>query len=1034
MNAVAVYTMSENDNEAPDHHTRKHKRSFSLTKEHVRQFNSSSQDSLSQDDTGSDAESADVFASLGANILPWHRATVASKESTESARKIRKLSEESTVVFKELSDMTKQVYESFSSQEAILQTSYKNTRFYMIENFVSTEMLKYELLLKDLREGSNLKLSEEVDIKFSTDVDTQVKLEELRDQKIADIKTTWLMKIIKAGEDFNNKSSLVRSMFRSCNNFFNELNVMEFQYLAKKHIREVAKQAILNKLKNGENQSLGLTDRLNEIETFQQKELQTIKYHDLKEIYVRMLKKEWSAMDNHLTMLETLYQMLYRIYVDVMNMKIRHTHDWYSFRERQDKSKSEVLERLKESCFAEFQDRKDDEREVELREVKRSAEEDREQRLKSFDDAEAVVSSELVFGITMKKNKNLCLIDDTSSEGTFDMHSDDIADVQNGKNEAFLKLIHQRMQIKSLIEAKYKALLSKEVTTRQHNERLHLDANRKRERDYLKQNMEQYFTKEKELENRIQLFLTEEKAAIDTLRFTQIKNLESVVETQELYIHNVRDKDSHMMHASSKQRTGQPDAPVKNENMIAAHIFHEVRNATASILCLGENLREDPTALFDILNEQSDICKYVLDVCNDMIDISKLKDVGHRLHKNTINISHLFDTVIRIQGVRAQPGVTIVKQVDSEFSEVVTDRKLLLQLMVNLTSNACKFTSVGSITFYSSVIITDGVKRLKVGVADTGKGVRQDINEKVNSNSKLREEFLETHSEQSTSTADYTMTEYSIRNSGYGLYLASTVAAVLGSKLKVISPVNIDSNADGIPVHEGCPGSFFYIVLPLYERPRSISTEPASTHRHWKFCPSGSMKVLIVDDQKLLRQAMILIFNKLCQTCDDLTVTIDTACSGEEALRMMESREYHFISMDEFYDNTMLYKNVPFEAGSSIEYPSLVFTKDAAVNKTRYLEFTKTKERFVILATDGKLLGTEAIRAMDKGNNPIIVSCTGSDMVDSPYMLKKPYDIHRLRKLFEDNYLDFIRDGSVFADGDCLRKSKDLILYQIKDD
>ena len=51
----------------------------------------------------------------------------------------------------------------------------------------------------------------------------------------------------------------------------------------------------------------------------------------------------------------------------------------------------------------------------------------------------------------------------------------------------------------------------------------------------------------------------------------------------------------------------------QNDVMLTAHCFHEIRNVLASILCLGENLREDPGSMESIIEEQNDVCNYAMD-------------------------------------------------------------------------------------------------------------------------------------------------------------------------------------------------------------------------------------------------------------------------------------------------------------------------------------------------------------------------------------------------------------------------------------
>lgn len=1066
---------------------KRHMQVQELTREHLNQLEKEGTNTHTTGDEEDDV-SADVFADLGSNILPWHRASITDTNNlTEQQRLDARLSTNKNpadnLLYKEISDLTKNVYDSFSQREAVLKTSYNNTRFYMIENFVEVEMLKYELLLNDLRNNSDLKMIENTDIKLTIDANANVN--DLRDRKLEEIQTIWLMKILKASEDFSNKSKLVRSMFRRTHDFFNELNEMEYQYITKQHMREMSKQAILHKLRStGDHPSPHLTERLNDVDTFQQKEIQNIKYNNLKEVYVRLMQKEWAAMDNHLNMLEALYQQLNGIYIHVMNMKIRHTHEWHAHREKSDKALQDVVHRLRESCGSEFDNRKDTERHGEMTQVKLFAEKDKEQRLKSFEDAQAVVSSELVFGITMKKNKNMYMVDDTSSDGTFDMDDSDLIDVKDpGKNEDFLRLIKSRIRIKASIESRYNELLEREVRAKNLEENRLLDMNRKKERDFLKKSMEKYFLKEKELETGIQKFLSSEKEEIDKLRKEQLRKLDIVISSHESYIDAIRlqtnlqtvdtdDLVSHCSAVTSEKRCDSHRPAGQGETMITAHVMHELRNALASILCLGQNLKEDPSSIESVVNEQSDICNYALEVCSDMIDIAKIKSADYQLQPSVVNLSKLFDMVIKLQGVRARPDVRVQKHMTSDPIFVMTEKKLLLQLLINLMSNSAKFTHSGSITMYCTIIKKAGVRYVKIGVADTGVGIRQELHDKINADNSSIKSFMETHSEVSKESAeniDFTLTEYSIRNSGYGLYLASTVAAVLGSSLKVVSPLVVNK-CSGLPVVVNCPGSLFYILLPALEnqnypvsppkppKPQlplplpfldeddeeeedSYRTERSQSlsSKHWHFCLQGTMKILVVDDQKLLRQSMAAIFRKFCEEFADFNVQIDTACSGEEAVRKVKVNDYDFISMDQFYDQTMLIKNTPIKEGAAADRRTLEMKSTTREeNKAQFLDFFKTEEKFLILSTDGKLLGTEAITLIDaltrkKAHKTLVISCTGSDNVNFPFVLQKPYTVDNMKRLLEKNMVELLAKGIVHLENECMCMHDDLKLFKMRD-
>jgi signal transduction histidine kinase len=998
------------------------------------------------EDADEDAgQSADIFGELGDDIMPWKRVSsvdsasvvkATTSQTPTSAFLQRQKFELQNDVDREISDMTKSVYDSFDKRELMLKTSYTNTRFFMIENCSDTELVKYEMLLKEMRDRSILKDAEDIEIKLDT-IDPMVGADNLRAKKIADIKTTWLMKVLKASEDHVNKSNLVRSMFRRTHDFFNDLNDMEYQYLTKKHMREIAKQDILHKLRVQADQSPHITERVNSMEITQQKELQWIQFKNIKEVYVRMVQKEWSAMDNHLSMLEELYQTLHKIYIEVMNLKIRHVNEWYDFRTKKDQSLRDAVRTLQDNCHNDFHAFKDTERRVEMTDVKQNAEEDRRVRFKSFTDAETVISSELVFGMTMKRQKALYILDDASSEATFDFDDDaDATSLLEGKNAEFLVYVRKRMKKKAQIETKYNAMLINTTQKYQAEEQTHLESNRKQQREHMKTAMEKYFALEKSLSDKIQVFLTAEKQSIEQLKVEHIGELECV-----MHAHDLEFEKTMKLENKFQARLSRADSVTKEsiattdhqaDTMITAHVFHEVRNVLASILCLGENMKENPARLDEILSEQCDICNYALDTMNDMLDVAKIKTSTYTVKQDVVNVSALFDEVIRLQGQRAKKGVMVVKVVEDEKLEIVTERRLLRQLLVNLVSNSTKFTVEGQITLYACAAFKGRVNCVKLGVADTGPGVSAGISTKINdesiANGNVLQGFIDTQSDLSSTLSD--INEYTARSSGYGLYLASTVAKTLGGSLLVISPVK-----DKCPFSLSCPhlpGSFFYTILPCTVKPpkyTAVAPSPVAVDNGWGFAPTGTMSALIVDDQKLLRHSMISIFKKLCEQFN-LTIDITTACSAEEALRKQKLKKYDIITLDEHYDQSVLARSTLSKKSATSLPPLRLSYKTTDTNSELCIAF-KGDERFEVLPSDGVMLGTEAVPQLSK-ECTIIISCTGSPNVAHPYVITKPYTLERFTALMELHMDDFLTQKIVRLDGDVIRKTPQLALYKLR--
>lgn len=1031
-------------------------------------------------------ESADMFAELGDNHLPWHRPSISADSSS------RQCSASAEPGSSDVNELSRSVYETFSKREEVLQKSYADTRFYMTESYLDTEITRYELLLKEMRENSALKSLQDDQVKLDATAWDENSIaysaEAIQNQKIAATKVTWLLKSLKASEDFHLKSNLVRSMFRQTNQFFNTLNDMEITFLLKKHMRELSKHTMIQKLRaQSLTEDKEFRSRTELIELANIKEIQNIELRNMKEFYVRMLKKESDGLNDHLDMLEKLYNILHRVYIDVMNLKIRGINDWLQYRQRNDKTTSDSIKRVHDQCNAEMRNDKDLEHRVEMDAVKSEAELERMKRQELFgDDSSIAVSSELVFSMNLSRRSKLAVMDDNSSIGTFVLYGqdedDDLEAASAPRNEAFLKIVRKRAVSKKLMEDRSNILIQKIVKQREHAEHAYLETIRKRERDFLKASMKHYFTQELVLEDHIQELLRHEKHAIEAMQTHHKHELKSVMNTQavmlkKLHETNVKDRQDHkkFKEAASELKIRQ------NDVMLTAHCFHEIRNVLASILCLGENLKEDPESIATIISEQNDICSYALETMNDMLSIAKLKEPSFVAQRSPILVRELFDATIRIQGRRANKDVQVITLLDDADLKIFSDKRLLLQLFVNLLSNASKFTAAGTIALWAARRTDKDSSNVVLGIVDTGSGFDLLRANKKSDESDLSTVtgFVDTHSEISANIAEYHTSGYMARNTGYGLYLASTVANALQSKLKVQSPV---PTASGMPKLKPFPGSFFYLLQPelsdqhkmpksksvilkgeavterqnttsrnveIGETPKicdvstardvnecareeaqkSIASE-AQNRAQWHFQPQGHMRVLIVDDQKLLRQAMIIMIKKLVEKHDGLSVHIETACCAEEALRKQLQSNFDLISLDQYYDNIIISHTEAL--APTDEYPNAQFCHGAAEdNKSQYVNL-KNKEAFKLLPQDGNLVGTDVIQSLrTTASRPIVYSCTASDNVEEVVVMMKPYTLDKLEALLREHMSLFLTQQFVYLDGADIRKSDKLIMYQM---
>jgi len=202
---------------------------------------------------------------------------------------------------------------------------------------------------------------------------------------------------------------------------------------------------------------------------------------------------------------------------------------------------------------------------------------------------------------------------------------------------------------------------------------------------------------------------------------------------------------------------------------------------------------------------------------------------------------------------------------------VFTDPVILQQILINLVSNALKFTKEGHV----SVIVTHDKTRVHFIIEDTGVGIKEDFVQ-----NKLFQPFQQEES----------LLQSKIRGLGLGLSLTKTFAANIDASITVKSSKGMGSvftvSLPWDPAHDDqqCVDEFHMTSLK--------STAQLGYRKGGQTVPSGPPQALIVDDNAINRRVLSSLMSRLGFECAD-------AKTGEEAVEFMKTRkEVDVILMD----------------------------------------------------------------------------------------------------------------------------------------
>ncbi len=307
------------------------------------------------------------------------------------------------------------------------------------------------------------------------------------------------------------------------------------------------------------------------------------------------------------------------------------------------------------------------------------------------------------------------------------------------------------------------------------------------------------------------------------------------------------------------------------ENFLA-NMSHEIRTPLNGVLGMAGLLAK--TTLNEQQRNQVNIIQqsgqHLLAVVNDVLDMAKITSGKLEMEHVPFNICDVMGQALTpLMSMADEKGLRLIgtRLRDScPHPWVISDPHRLRQIMLNLVSNAIKFTPRGGTVAAAGYLVAETADTLttEFRVTDTGIGISPD---------KLEAIFQEF-------TQAYADTSRQFGGTGLGLSISRALVKELGGQLTVQSEL-------------GKGSSFSFIVkLPkpsaaAVDRARKAAAVPAIT-------PDASVqgcRVLLVEDNAVNREVAQLLL-------EGHGVVVDTAEGGHEALEKFEQHSYDLVLMD----------------------------------------------------------------------------------------------------------------------------------------
>jgi signal transduction histidine kinase len=154
---------------------------------------------------------------------------------------------------------------------------------------------------------------------------------------------------------------------------------------------------------------------------------------------------------------------------------------------------------------------------------------------------------------------------------------------------------------------------------------------------------------------------------------------------------------------------------------------HELRTPLNAIIGVTEMLREDAEAAKQDLEPLDRVLgagRHLLALINDILDLSKIEAGRMELQIETFPLAPLIADVVKtIEPLAAKNANQVAMNCDGKIGAVQADQMRLRQALLNLMSNANKFTERGTITVDARQEEENGQDYVAIAIADTGIGM-----------------------------------------------------------------------------------------------------------------------------------------------------------------------------------------------------------------------------------------------------------------------------------------------------------------------
>ena len=304
-----------------------------------------------------------------------------------------------------------------------------------------------------------------------------------------------------------------------------------------------------------------------------------------------------------------------------------------------------------------------------------------------------------------------------------------------------------------------------------------------------------------------------------------------------------------------------------------AQMSHEIRTPINAVLGMNEMIlrRSDDKEIMEYARNVASAGNTLLTLINSILDFSKIEDGKMDIIPVRYDTASLINDLYHsIAGRADAKGLEFIMDVDENLPcAMVGDDVRVSQVIMNLLTNAVKYTEKGSVTFSIKAQEKSGEDiDVFVSVKDTGIGIREEDLSRLSLSFERLDEVR----------------NHNIEGTGLGISIVTSLLSMMESSLRVESRYG--------------EGSLFYFVIrqriadgtPIGDYEKRLK-EAGISRKKEDVVSAPSAKVLVVDDNEM----NLKVARNLLMLCN---IKPDEAASGLETIEKMRRSQYDIVFLD----------------------------------------------------------------------------------------------------------------------------------------